>query len=118
MKKHLTLKNLGWLFSFIVSLVIFISAWAKVFPSKDTLSNFALMNMADYLGLIAFMEIFSVLMFLTNRFISAGVGLISVIMGAAISAHIIAMENVGVELPIIILILTWSGYVLRKHVKE
>lgn len=115
MKKHLTLKNLGWLFSFIVSVVMFSSAVAKVFPSAETLINFDLMNMRDYLGLIAFMEIFSVLMFLTNRFIKAGGALISVIMGAAISAHIIAMGSVGVEFPILILILTWGGYILREH---
>jgi hypothetical protein len=115
MKKHLTLKNLGWILSFIVSIVLFSSAISKAFPNNETIANFTSMNMLDYLGLIAFIETSAVLMFLTNRFVKAGAALISVIMGAAISSHIIVMNGVGVEFPISMLILTWFGYVMREY---
>ncbi len=107
--------NLGWFVSFIVFIILVNSAIIKTFPSKDTISNFEMMNMLDYLPLISLFEIVGGLMFLTKKFTAIGAVMISVIMGGACSAHIIAMSSVGIEFPIIIMLMTWFGYYVREY---
>jgi hypothetical protein len=117
MKKYFTLRNIGWVSSFIVFIILFNSAIIKTFPNRDVINNFSMMNMLDYLPIISLFELVGALLFLTTRYSSIGASIISVIMGGACVAHIISMDSAGIEFPIIVMLFTWFGYFIREYTK-
>ena len=115
MKKYLTLKNLGWVFTAIVVFLLGMSGVSKVIATDEMIKNFEFMKLTPYLGLIGVSELIGLGLLVYPRTSIYGAVVIGSLMSGAAAIHLSAMGGVGVITPILIGVFAWSGHCLRTH---
>jgi uncharacterized membrane protein YphA (DoxX/SURF4 family) len=115
MKNYLTLKNLGWFITIIVSLMLCMSGCSKVMATEEMVKNFTYTNLLPQLSLVGFMEIVGVLLLVYPRTSIYGAVVLSSIMSGAVAIHMSYMGGAGILLPILLGLGAWAGHCLRTY---
>lgn len=115
MKKYLTLKNLGWLLTAVVSFMLGMSGISKVIGTEEMVNNFTTMNLLPYLALLGVVEVAGVVLLIIPKMSKYGAVLLSSYLSGAVAIHLSMMGGAGVLVPIILGIMVWAAYYLRTH---
>jgi uncharacterized membrane protein YphA (DoxX/SURF4 family) len=115
MKKYLTLKNLGWLLTAMVSFMLGMSGISKVIGTEEMVNNFTAMNLLPYLALLGVVEVAGVVLLIIPKMSKYGAVLLSSFLSGAVAIHLSMMGGAGVLVPIILGIMVWAAYYLRTH---
>ena len=115
MNKYMTTKNLGWLFTFVVTLMLGMSGISKIMGTQEMVNNFTFMNLLPYLALVGVAEVIGVLLLIYPRTSTYGAVVISSVMSAAAAMHLSYMGGSGVVMPILLGIFAWTGHCLRTY---
>ena len=118
MKKYLTLKNLGWVLTILVSVMLGSSALSKLLGTKEMIDNFTFMNLLPYLDLLGMVELAGVIMFIVPKTSKYGTVLLSSYLSGAVAIHLAMMGGQGIFIPFLLGLLVWSSYCLREHTGE
>ena len=87
MKKYLTIKNLGWVLSGLLALVILGSAFGKLTGDADTAIMLGSHNLTAWIMIIGIGELASLILFLIPKTMRMGALLLSAYFGGAIMFH-------------------------------
>ena len=117
MKKYLTLKNLGCVFTAIVSLMLLMGGTSKIIATEEMVKNFTFMNLLPYMALVGVTEVLGVALLLYSKTSIYGAILISTVMAGAASIHLSLMGGVGLLMPVLLGLLAWTGHCLRTYSK-
>jgi len=117
MKKYLTLKNLGWVLTVIVSAMMLMSGTTKIIATEEMVKNFTAMNLLPYMALIGVTEVIGVALLLYPKTSIYGALLISTVMAGAASIHLSLMGGSGLLMPVLLGSLAWVGHCLRSYSK-
>jgi uncharacterized membrane protein YphA (DoxX/SURF4 family) len=117
MKKYLTLKNLGWLLTAIVVFMVGMSGVSKVIGTEEMVNNFTYIKLLPYLTAVGVAELVGVVLLVIPRTSGYGALILSSIMSAAAAVHLSYMGGDKVIVPILLGVLAWSAYCLRKYAK-
>jgi hypothetical protein len=115
MKKYLTLKNLGWLFTAIVAFMLGMSGISKIMATEEMVANFTFMNLLPYLALLGIVELAGVALLIHPKTSIYGAVLLSSYLSGAVAIHLAMMGGTGVLFPIILGLLTWTSHCLRSY---
>jgi uncharacterized membrane protein YphA (DoxX/SURF4 family) len=115
MKKYLTLKNLGWVLTALVTFMLGMSGITKIVGGEEIRTNFTSMNLLPYLTLIGAVELAGVVMFVIPKTSKYGAVLISCFLSGTVAIYMSMMGGTGVLVPIILGLAVWSAYCLRSH---
>jgi uncharacterized membrane protein YphA (DoxX/SURF4 family) len=115
MMKYITIKNLGWLLTFVVTLMLGMSGISKIMGTQEMVNNFTFMNLLPYLALVGAMELIGVLLLIYPRTSIYGAVVLTSVMSAAAAMHLSYMGGNGVVMPIILGLLAWTGHCLRTY---
>ena len=115
MNKYMTSKNLGWLFTFVVTLMLGMSGISKIMGTQEMVNNFTFMNLLPYLALVGVAEVIGVLLLIYPRTSTSGAVVISSVMSAAAAMHLSYMGGSGVVMPILLGVFAWTGHCLRTY---
>ena len=115
MNKYMTTKNLGWLFTFVVTLMLGMSGISKIMGTQEMVNNFTFMNLLPYLALVGVAEVIGVLLLIYPRTSTYGAVVISSVMSAAAAMHLSYMGGSGVVMPILLGVFAWTGHCLRTY---
>ena len=115
MKKYLTLKNLGWVLTALVTFMLGMSSVSKIVGTEEMVKNFTSMNLLPYLALLGFVELAGVVMLVIPKTAKYGAVLLSSYLSGAVAIHMAMMGGAGVLVPIILGLSVWSAYCLRSH---
>ena len=115
MNKYMTIKNLGWLFTFVVTLMLGMSGMSKIMGTQEMVNNFTFMNLLPYLALVGVAEVIGVLLLIYPRTSTYGAVVISSVMSAAAAMHLSYMGGAGVVMPILLGVFAWTGHCLRTY---
>ena len=115
MKKYLTLKNLGWVLTALVTFMLGMSSVSKIVGTEEMVKNFTSMNLLPYLALLGFVELAGVVMLVIPKTAKYGAVLLSSYLSGAVAIHMAMMGGTGVMVPIILGLAVWSAYCLRTH---
>ena len=115
MNKYMTTKNLGWLFTFVVTLMLGMSGISKIMGTQEMVNNFTFMNLLPYLALVGVAEVIGVLLLIYPRTSTYGAVVISSVMSAAAAMHLSYIGGSGVVMPILLGIFAWTGHCLRTY---
>ena len=114
-KNFLKFENLGWYFIILTSIILGQSGYEKIIGSELAVMNFKILGIDKFTIHFGILELLLSILILIPRTSLFGVVLISVLMIGQIILNIFVAKGVGVYSPIIILLLTWMGYYLRKN---
>lgn len=117
MKKYLTLKNLGWFLTGIVTLMLFMSGISKIVATEEMVKNFTFMNLLPYMALVGVTEVIGVALLVYPKTSVYGALVISTVMAGAASLHLSMMGGIGLLMPILLGLLAWTGHCLRTYSK-
>ncbi len=92
MKKYLTLKNLGWLLTAIVTFMLGMGGLSKIAGSEEMTTNFTAMNMLPYMALVGVMEVIGVIALCIPRTSIYGALTLSSVMSGAVAVHIAMLQ--------------------------
>jgi uncharacterized membrane protein YphA (DoxX/SURF4 family) len=112
MKKVLTLKNLGWLFTAFAAIMMVMSGIQKVMGGQEMVNNFTYLKLLPYLGLVGILELLGVVLLLMKKTSVYGAALIGSLMSAAVVMHL-SLINSSPAMPIAIGVAAWIGHLLR-----
>jgi len=115
MKKYLTLKNLGWLLTALVTFMLGMSGVSKIVGTEEMITNFTSMNLLPYLALLGFVELAGVVLLIIPKTVKYGAVLLSSYLSGAVAIHMAMMGGTGVLVPIILGLAVWSVYYLRSY---
>jgi uncharacterized membrane protein YphA (DoxX/SURF4 family) len=115
MKNILTLKNLGWVLTSLVSFVLIMFGTSKILGASESVSNFSAIHLLPYLSVVGILELLSVGLLIYPKTTKYGAILITSLMSAAAVIHLSYMGGVGVYLPVTIGVLSWVSYYLRSE---
>lgn len=118
MKSLLTLKNLGWLLTAIASILILKSGLSKIVGTTDMVNGFKFFNLSDYMSLIGFAEVLSVIGLYFKITSKYSVIAITSLMSGAAAIHLSLMGGSGLMFPVLVGVLTWAGYCLLNYSKS
>lgn len=118
MKNYLTLKNLGWVLTVIVAIMLGMSGISKVMGTEEMVNNFTYIHLLPQLSLVGLAEIVGVVLLIIPRTSAYGAVLLSSIMSAAVAIHMSYMGGAGVMTPLMFGLATWSAYCLRTYIKS
>ena len=117
MKKYLTLKNLGWLLTAIVTFMIGMSGLSKITGADEAVANFTAMNLLPYMALVGVMEVIGVVALCIPRTSIYGAVVLSSVMSGAVAIHLSLMGGAGMLAPIFFGITAWTAHCLRTYTK-
>lgn len=115
MKKYLTLKNLGWLFTAVVVFMLGMSSVSKLIGTKEMIDNFTFMNLLPYLLTLGIVELLGVVLFVIPKTAKYGAVLLSSYLSGAVAIHLAMMGGVGIMVPFVLGLFVWLGHCLRNH---
>lgn len=115
MKKYLTLKNLGWVLTALVTFMLGMSGVSKIVGTEEMIKNFTFMNLLPYLALLGVVELAGVVMLVIPKTAKYGAVLLSSYLSGAVAIHLAMMGGTGVMAPFILGLAVWSAYCLRTH---
>ncbi len=113
MKKYLTLKNLGWVLTALVSFMLGMSGVSKVVGTEEMTNNFTAMNLLPYLALLGVVELAGVVLFVIPKTSKYGAVLLSSYLSGAVAIHLSMMAGTGVMVPFVLGLAVWGAYYLR-----
>ena len=117
MKKYLTLKNLGWLLTAIVTFMLGMSGLSKIVSAEQQVTNFTAMNLLPYMALVGVMEVAGVIALCIPRTSIYGAVILSSVMSGAVALHLALMGGDGMLVPIFLGITAWTAHCLRTYTK-
>jgi hypothetical protein len=117
MKKYLTLKNLGWLLTAIVTFMLGMGGLSKIVGTEEMTTNFTAMNMLPYMALVGVMEVAGVVALCIPRTSIYGALVLSSVMSGAVAVHILMFGGAGLLVPIFLGATAWTGHCLRTYSK-
>ena len=117
MKKYLTLKNLGWLLTAIVTFMLGMGGLTKIAGSEQQVTNFTAMNLLPYMALVGVIEVVGVVALCIPRTSIYGALILSSVMSGAVALHLSLMGGAGFFVPIVLGSLAWAGHCLRTYTK-
>jgi len=117
MKNYLTLKNLGWLLTVIVTFMLGMGGLSKIMGSEEMTANFTAMNMLTYMALVGVMEVAGVIALCIPRTSVYGALTLSSVMSGAVAVHIAMFGGAGLLMPIFLGLAAWGGHCLRTYYK-
>ena len=115
MKKYLTLKNLGWFLTALVTFMLGMSGVSKIMSTEEMVKNFTFMNLLPYLALLGFVELGGVVLLIMPKTSKYGAVLLSSYLSGAVAIHLAMMGGVGVMTPIMLGLAVWSAHCLRSY---
>jgi uncharacterized membrane protein YphA (DoxX/SURF4 family) len=115
MKKYLTLKNLGWVLTIIVSFMLGMSGISKIIGTQEMVNNFTSMNLLPYMALTGVLEVIGVIGLIIPKTSKYGAIILSSIMSGAVALHLSLMGGAGFFIPMILGALALGGYCLRSN---
>lgn len=115
MEKHLTLKNLGWFFTGLVSLMVLTSGFSKIFATEEMIKNFTFMNLIPYMTLVGVVEVIGSVLLIYPRTSVYGALVISTVMAGAAALHLSLMGGTGLLMPVLIGLIAWTSHCLRTY---
>ena len=113
MTSLLTLTNLGWLLSILVSLMLGKGAIEKIIGTQEMVGNFEYMKLSKYRTLVGVGELLSIALFLIPTTSLYGAILIGSFMSGAVALHLSLMGGNKTSIPFIIGVVVFVGYFLR-----
>ena len=117
MKKYLTLKNLGWLLTAIVTFMLGMGGLTKIVSAEQQVTNFTAMNLLPYMALVGVMEVAGVVALCIPRTSIYGAVILSSVMSGAVALHLALMGGAGMLVPIFLGIAAWTAHCLRTYTK-
>ena len=117
MKKYLTLKNLGWLLTAIVTFMLGMGGLSKIAGSEEMTTNFTAMNLLPYMALVGVMEVAGVVALCIPRTSIYGAVILSSVMSGAVALHLALMGGSGFLVPVVLGCLAWTAHCLRTYTK-
>ena len=117
MKNYLTLKNLGWLLTAIVTFMLGMSGLSKIFGADEAVANFTAMNLLPYMALVGVMEVAGVIALCIPRTSIYGAVVLSSVMSGAVAIHLSLMGGAGMLAPIVFGLIAWTAHCLRTYTK-
>jgi len=115
MKKYLTLKNLGWALTAIVTFMLGMSSVSKIVGTQEMINNFTFMNLLPYLALLGVVELAGVVMLVIPKTSKYGAILLSSYLSGAVAIHLSMMGGTGVMMPFVLGLAVWSAHCLRTY---
>lgn len=115
MKKYLTLKNLGWALTAIVTFMLGMSGVSKIVGTQEMINNFTFMNLLPYLALLGVVELAGVVMLVIPKTSKYGAVLLSSYLSGAVAIHLSMMGGTGVMMPFILGLAVWTAHCLRTY---
>jgi hypothetical protein len=115
MKKYLTLKNLGWALTVIVTFMLGFSGLSKIIGTEEMINNFTFINLLPYLALLGVVEFGGVVLLSIPKTSKYGAILLSSYLSGAVAIHLSVMGGEGVLVPFILGLLVWSSHCLRTY---
>jgi len=117
MKKYLTLKNLGWLLTAIVTFMLGMSGLTKITSAEQQVTNFTAMNLLPYMALVGVMEVAGVIALCIPRTSIYGAVILSSVMSGAVALHLSLMGGSGFLVPVVLGSMAWASHCLRTYTK-
>lgn len=117
MKKYLTLKNLGWLLTAIVTFMLGMGGLTKIVSAEQQVTNFTAMNLLPYMALVGVMEVAGVIALCIPRTSIYGAVILSSVMSGAVALHLALMGGAGFLVPVILGAAAWASHCLRTYTK-
>ena len=117
MKKYLTLKNLGWLLTAIVTFMLGMGGLTKIVSAEQQVTNFTAMNLLPYMALVGVMEVVGVIALCIPRTSIYGAVILSSVMSGAVALHVALMGGSGLFVPVILGSMAWASHCLRTYTK-
>lgn len=109
MKKYITRKNIGWLLTGLISILLLFSAFGKLSGNAETQKMMSSHNLDEWTLTIGIGELASLLFFIFPRTFRLGTLLLSAYFGGAIVFHMahpdITLRDFGV--PVGLLVFLW-----------
>jgi uncharacterized membrane protein YphA (DoxX/SURF4 family) len=115
MKKYLTLKNLGWVLTALVTFMLGMSGVSKLIATEEMTANFTFMNLLPYMALLGVVELAGVVMLIIPKTSKYGAVLLSSFLTGAVAIHMAMMGGQGVLTPFILGLLVWGAHCLRSY---
>lgn len=117
MKNLFTLKNFGWVLTFILTFMLGVSGVSKVIGTEEMVKTFEFLKLTPYMKLIGFSELVGLGLLIYYRTSIYGAVLLSSLMSGAVALHLSLMGGATVILPIWLGVLAWSSHCLRAYTK-
>ena len=117
MEKLLTWKNLGWVLTALITLLIGFSAFNKVMGSEEMVKGFESMKLLPYMKLIGLGELVGLGLLIYPRTSMYGALLLSSFMSGAVAIHLSYMGANTIVGPILFGIIGWTAHCLRTYFK-
>lgn len=115
MKNYLTLKNLGWALTAIVSFILGMSGISKIVGTQEMINNFTFMNLLPYLVLLGIVELIGVGLLIVPKTSKYGAILLSSYLSGAVAIHLSMMGGAGIVTPFVLGLVVWAAHCLRTH---
>ena len=115
MKKYLTLKNLGWALTAIVTFMLGMSSVSKIVGTQEMINNFTFMNLLPYLALLGVVELGGVVLLIIPKTSKYGAVLLSSYLSGAAALHLAMMGGADVMTPIMLGLAVWTAHCLRSY---
>jgi len=115
MKNLFTLKNLGWVLSAIVAIMLGMSAIGKITQSEEMIQNFTFFNIMPQLVMVGVIELLAVILLMIPRTSVFGALGVSLTMAGAVALHLSYLAGAGIMIPIMLGVFAWSGHCLRTY---
>jgi len=115
MKKYLTLKNLGWVLTILVSFMLGMSGISKIVGTEEMVKNFTFMNLLPYLVLLGLVELAGVVLLIVPKTSKYGTILLSSYLSGAVAIHLSLMGGQGIVAPIVLGLIVWTSHCLRTY---
>lgn len=115
MKKYLTLKNLGWLVTGIVSFMLGMGAIMKVTQADEMVKNFTNMNIMPYIRFVGIFELIGVVLLIIPRTSVYGALVLGTAMTGAVTLHFALFGGAMSLTPFLLGLGAWTAHCLRTH---
>ena len=115
MKKYLTLKNLGWLLTVLVTFMMGMSSVSKIVGTQEMINNFTFMNLLPYLALLGVVELGGVVLLIIPKTSKYGAVLLSSYLSGAAALHLAMMGGAVVMTPIMLGLAVLTEHCLRSY---
>ena len=113
LKNLLTIKNVGWGLTIIVSIMLGVGGLSKVMGTEEMVNTFTFMNLLPYIEIIGLVEIAGVILLLIPRTSLYGAVILGSVMAAAVALHLSLMGGDKIAMPLMIGTAAWLSYFLR-----
>ena len=115
MKKYFTLKNLGWLITGVVSLMLGMSGIGKIMQSQEMVGYFTNMNIMPYITFVGVFELIGVVLLIIPRTSVYGALVLGTAMTGAVTLHFALFGGAMSLKPFLLGLGAWTAHCLRTH---